>query len=208
MLFVSHNMAAVQQLCNRGIVLDQGTIGFIGDINGAIDHYVQGIKLVQKNNLADRKDRKGSQWLKFYKVSFFNDPGEEIKQIISGRDVIVRLFYTSDKVLNDANVLVSFNVRSPTGYLFTNLNSVDCGASILSVYSDGYFACKWPHFNLRSGTYDCTIFCSINGEIVDWMQSAFTLEVEDGDFYGSGKIISRDQGDILISHHWSSHRID
>jgi len=81
-LFVSHNMVAVQQLCNQGIVLDHGKIDFIGDISGAIYHYVQGIKLLQKNDLADRKDRKGSQWLKFYMVRFFDELGREIKQVL------------------------------------------------------------------------------------------------------------------------------
>jgi lipopolysaccharide transport system ATP-binding protein len=203
-LFVSHNMAAVQQLCNRGIVLNQGKIDFIGDIHGAIHHYIQSIDLAKKSNLIDRKDRKGSQWLKFYKVRLFDKSGKEIKQILSGQDIIVRLYYTSNKVLNNANVFVSFNVRNSMGYLLTNFSSVDCGTSLLSVYSDGFFACKWPHFNLRSGTYDCNLFCSINGEIVDWMQSAFDINVEDGDFYGSGKISDRSQGDVLISHEWFS----
>jgi lipopolysaccharide transport system ATP-binding protein len=207
-LFVSHNMAAVQQLCIRGILLDQGKIAFLGDITSAIHQYIQGIKQLQKNNLADRKDRKGSQWLKFYKVGFFNNFGVGINQVLSGQDIIVKMYYTSNKVLNNVNVLVSFNVRSATGYLLTNLNSVDCGMPLLSIYSDGYFACKWPHFNLKSGTYDCNLFCSINGEIVDWMQSAFTIDVEDGDFYGSGKIIGREQGDILISCGWTSHKVD
>ena len=35
--------------------------------------------------------------------------------------------------------------------------------------------------NFRSGSYDCALFCAVNGEIVDWLQSAFTIQVEDGD---------------------------
>ncbi|WP_291285037.1 ABC transporter ATP-binding protein [Flavobacterium sp.] len=38
-LFVSHNMAAVKQLCTRGIVLEQGMIKFQGNINEALDVY-------------------------------------------------------------------------------------------------------------------------------------------------------------------------
>lgn len=41
-LFVSHNMAAVRSLCNRGIVLKDGGIDYIGnEINDTINHYLK-----------------------------------------------------------------------------------------------------------------------------------------------------------------------
>ena len=39
-LFVSHNMAAVRRLCQRGIVLDNGIVHYSGDINNAIGYYL------------------------------------------------------------------------------------------------------------------------------------------------------------------------
>lgn len=39
-LFVSHNLAAVNTLCNRGIVLDKGKTVYNGDIKGAMDSYL------------------------------------------------------------------------------------------------------------------------------------------------------------------------
>ena len=41
-LFVSHNMAAVKSLCNRGIVLDKGFIAFDGKIENTILNYISG----------------------------------------------------------------------------------------------------------------------------------------------------------------------
>jgi len=203
-LFVSHNMAAVQQLCQGGMVLSHGQISFLGDAQGAIGHYIQNAKVSQPLCLADRKDRQGSQWLTFTKVALFDAAGNELVQVLSGQDVFVRFYYVSLKSLQNAKVNIAFNVRSNQGYLFTNLNSVDAGNEILDVYPSGFFRCAWPNFNLRSGSYDCALFCAINGEVVDWLQSAFTIEVEDGDFFNTGKLISREAGDILISHCWSS----
>ena len=40
-LFVSHNMGAVKNLCKRGIVLDQGQMAFDGGIEEAIDYYTE-----------------------------------------------------------------------------------------------------------------------------------------------------------------------
>jgi len=38
-LFVSHNMAAVKSLCNRGIVLEQGKVKFIGEMDEVLNVY-------------------------------------------------------------------------------------------------------------------------------------------------------------------------
>jgi len=48
-LFVSHNMAAVKSLCTRGIVLENGRVVFAGDIDGAIQKYLE-----DKNSTAHR----------------------------------------------------------------------------------------------------------------------------------------------------------
>jgi len=204
-LFVSHNMAAVQQLCQSGMVLNGGEVSFRGDIGSTISHYAQDVQTVQTVNLAERRDRTGSQWLKFIKVGFFDACGNEQRQVVSGQDVLIRFYYVSDKVMPDAQVNIAFNVRSSQGYLLANLNSHDVDTSIMNLYSTGYFQCLWPRFNLRSGSYDCALFCSVSGDIVDWLQSAFTIHVEDGDYFNTGKMISRDAGDILVSYSWSSH---
>ncbi|MGI4751459.1 MAG: ABC transporter ATP-binding protein [Janthinobacterium lividum] len=47
-LFVSHNMASVKQLCNSGIVLDKGKIGETGNIIKAIEYYKQ-LGIVKSN---------------------------------------------------------------------------------------------------------------------------------------------------------------
>jgi lipopolysaccharide transport system ATP-binding protein len=39
-LFVSHNMAAVKSLCTRGIVLENGSSVFSGDIGSVVDYYI------------------------------------------------------------------------------------------------------------------------------------------------------------------------
>ena len=39
-LFVSHNMAAVRSLCNRGVVLNNGLMEFSGSTEETVDHYL------------------------------------------------------------------------------------------------------------------------------------------------------------------------
>lgn len=40
-LFVSHNMAAVKSLCKSGVVMKNGSIEYIGDIESSVSHYLQ-----------------------------------------------------------------------------------------------------------------------------------------------------------------------
>src|SRR5207245_118000 len=81
--------------------------------------------------------------------------------VMSGQDIFVRLYYESEKEIQNALVFVSFNLRNNQGVLLTNMNSVDSGFSRLDIFRRGYFECRWPKFNLRCGDYDCNLFCSV-----------------------------------------------
>ena len=38
-LFVSHNLASVKSICNKGLVINNGCLDFIGNVNDAISSY-------------------------------------------------------------------------------------------------------------------------------------------------------------------------
>ncbi len=47
-LYVSHNMSTIKRLCNRCIVLDRGKVVFDGDVNDAVNIYLQNGKVEKK----------------------------------------------------------------------------------------------------------------------------------------------------------------
>ena len=55
-LYVSHNMNTIQQLCNRCIVLDKGKLVFDGDVDSAIAIYSK-IFEVERKSVYDLKNR-------------------------------------------------------------------------------------------------------------------------------------------------------
>ena len=59
-LFVSHNMASVRSLCNRGVVLKDGHVDFMGDTEEAINYYLQVYETNTSNNIIDN-----IQWKKY-----------------------------------------------------------------------------------------------------------------------------------------------
>src|SRR5678815_3700391 len=58
-VFVSHNMGLLQQLCERGIFLQQGTVHTDGTITEAVDAYLQTLERAISQDLSKRTDRKG-----------------------------------------------------------------------------------------------------------------------------------------------------
>src|SRR5207248_7249026 len=123
-LFVSHNMAAVQQLCTRGIVLQEGSVAFDGSVDAAVQRYLEQTHAGAAASLQDRADRRGSGRLRFTGVRFFDGDGNPVTVALSGRELRIRFDYEADPAIGRAAVNVAFNVRSPQQVLLTNLNTV------------------------------------------------------------------------------------
>lgn len=52
-LFVSHNMASIRNLCDRGIMLENGSVFFDGDVNDAIDRYLNEFSIEAHRSIKD-----------------------------------------------------------------------------------------------------------------------------------------------------------
>ena len=52
-LFVSHNMAAVRSLCQRGVVLENGEMVFESGVNDAVEYYIGNISLIEDKLITD-----------------------------------------------------------------------------------------------------------------------------------------------------------
>lgn len=55
-LFVSHNMGSIRQLCTRGVVLDKGSVAFDGGVFEAVDYYLATNAFVQTATHVDIED--------------------------------------------------------------------------------------------------------------------------------------------------------
>ena len=74
-LFVSHNMAAVKSLCNKGIVLDNGKVIYEGATDNAVEEYLK-----DSTNVASRKwnliQAPGSEFIKLLEAKVLNSKNE------------------------------------------------------------------------------------------------------------------------------------
>ena len=84
----------------------------------------QNVKTIQTVNLAERHDRKGSQWLNFTRVGLFDINGNEQTPSFYWSRFILRFYYMSEKVTRNVTVNVAINAEAVMGYMLTNLNSL------------------------------------------------------------------------------------
>lgn len=100
-LFVSHNMAAVKELCSRSLLLKNGIISCSGGTNDVLAEYMATpVNLNATDLLADYKIRRGNGEVRFNKIIINNgdsviDPSEETRMKFSGivlKDVPCILF--------------------------------------------------------------------------------------------------------------------
>jgi lipopolysaccharide transport system ATP-binding protein len=200
-LFVSHNMAAVESLCSTAYLLENGRLVESGATKTVIAAYLSAIPALCNTSLEHRTDREGNGRLRFTDIEFCSDEGVPTAAVQAGQTLLISVVYTStsDTV---KNVEISISIYTQNGQFMLQLNNEMVGADFESVPGVGRFSCRVEHFPLSPGQYPVTLFCRVNGIIADWVQEAALLTVEPGDFYGTGRLPPATHGGFLVPQKW------
>jgi len=201
-LFVSHNMVAITALCARGILLEQGRVTGDGPASAIVQQYLDSLETLSLEPLVDRPDRQGSGRLRFESFAVRNlTLGSGL--VRSGDDIEIAIAYRSaSPVLR--NVHVDMIVHGPFDEQLAQLSSTAQRGSIDEISGTGVFLCRVPRFPFEAGAYRITLFSTVEGDIADWVIHAATMEVEPGDYFGTGKMNAEGQGHFLIDHQWEA----
>ena len=200
-LFVSHNMAAMQNLCNNCVWLSNGRLKESGETNYIINKYLNNVSQSAFMDLNDRQDRQGNGSIRITEVVFKNNANERVTDFFSGQDVSIFLKYETAKPI-DGSILIALGFNDQNGVRIFNANNEHAGFQFNSFQERGSVVCKITNLPLTQGSYPVTLFLSVNGEVADWIQDAFILNVEDGDFFGTGKAMYKGQGNFLVKNEW------
>jgi len=200
-LFVSHNMAAIEGLCTGAQMLSNSRLVHSGNTADVIAAYLSSFQ-ISRTSLADRRDRKGDGDLIFTDVEFLSETGTPVEVIQSGRDMQFAVSYKSSKT-DLRNLEISIDLFAQSGQCMLILNSEMVGTNFDTIPPTGRFTCRIERFPLAPGQYYLTLFCRVNGAIADWVQQAALLIVEGGDFYGSGRLPPSSHGGFLVAQDWN-----
>ena len=198
-LFVSHSMASIQNLCDKCLYLKNGEMVTYGKTDDVIPVYLRASQEVQLLKLYDRTDRTGNGILKFTSFNLKNNKNENLVSAQCGDFLNFEVEVNANSKLS--NVIISLGIDDCMGQRVTHFSNevtnqvfekMETGKHLIDI--------NIPKFPLKSGEYTFTLFCTVNGDIADWIQEAGTFTVESGDFYRSGKLPPEGQGSIFIEH--------
>ncbi|MEI2740093.1 MAG: ABC transporter ATP-binding protein [Chitinophagaceae bacterium] len=201
-LFVSHNIAALRSLCQRGHVLQNGQSTYDGTISKAIDHYLHKDEQVYQSNCFDgRKDRQGNGNFRFRSVSFLNKDDRPVTMVSAGESLVLALEF-EQKINNDLPAVIRLAFEDLQGqHLFMCLTRSSY-SGVLRFPHKGIIKCIIPQLPLLPGRYKASLWCKINEIVEDQLEDAFYLDVVSGDFFGTGKLQPSDGGPLLVKHYW------
>jgi lipopolysaccharide transport system ATP-binding protein len=202
-LFVSHNMAAVEKLCRHGIVLDRGEIGYIGRQTDAITHYLKNVSGIV-SSLEKRIDRKGSGEVRVVAIEFRDTSGNLLEVVKCGQDIDIYFHF-------EANLSFSNSGRVTAGMVFkTELevpvfqqNNKLTAEQFGELPRSGAFVCRLTKLPLPPSTYKISYNISLDGTCLDNIINAATITVVEGDFFGTGVVPPISHGVCLVQGKWS-----
>lgn len=201
-IFVSHNMGSINQLCNRGVVLENGMVYFEGDISQTINTYLDNCQQEDAfNRLSNRDASEGGKKFRFTDAALVDvESGKEINSIISGRDVALKIKYdTAYKVGDKVDLGISFRAIDGT-VLFTCRSSVT--NTLVEISNNHTTTCVIPRFPLKPGKYYINLIAFRQNSLVDQVQEARSIHVEYSEFFPSGDVPAALKSGVLVDYKW------
>ncbi|NBD18847.1 MAG: ATP-binding cassette domain-containing protein [Cyanobacteria bacterium] len=204
-LFVSHNMAAVENLCQKGILLNSGQIITKGNSQDVINYYLQSIlpTLIANNNLKVQKNRRGNGKVKFTQFYVEDTYGNTVSSVKSGMDIILVFGFECSNNESPKNIDIGFSLHNKNDITLFVLYSSYVGQIFKTIPPEGEFRCFVPRLPLSAGSYRIGGRIISNYEESDWPKDGLGyLNVEVGDFYGTGSQGFSGNTDFLIDGQW------
>lgn len=114
-LFVSHNMAAVRSLCQKGVVLRDGMTDFIGTVDEAVNHYMESsTSQAEEQKLMTDCIQECKSFLRINEIQINNTP-YDLTSLNHGQEVLDVLIKgnTSDSIRCDIKLIIKKQDGTP-----------------------------------------------------------------------------------------------
>jgi lipopolysaccharide transport system ATP-binding protein len=203
-LFVSHNMAAIENLCKRAIWIDGGKIASDGPAKEVIAEYLATFKAAQAAGLdfQNIERRRGTGEVRFTSMEFLDGNHQPKNIICCGDSLTIRLNYLAEKNVLGAHF--GIEIFTDLGTLVASINTWSSGFEIPVVTpGEGTVDLHLSALNLMPSRYFISLWiASVGPKHYDKLDYCGTLDVETSDFYGSGRGMDRKYGVMLFPCHW------
>lgn len=197
-LFVSHNMAAVKNLCTRVIYLKHGIVQYTDTTEKAVNYYLADVKRNAEKEISIVDDRTGSGKLRISRVLGINSQNEATSTFLCGDDIKLKLIFENNpnytKIKGRVDIGINDNFDSRVAWLST---------SVIDDYldlSDNSLSFMIKRLPLVPGHYTLNLYCEIENDVSDWIENVYSFEIAESDFYSNGKKIPKGQGYLYLDY--------
>jgi lipopolysaccharide transport system ATP-binding protein len=205
-LFVSHNLAAVESFCTRGIVMDRGRVAFNGPCKDAIQFYLDGLRgnrVVAHEDVIDLETSAGrpdKYRPRLKQLKLYDGAGRPLGgNIAAGGSMKAEI--TVELEAPTASVDAELSFFTPSGERVCTAHSAyepDWSKDKLTGLK--VFTCEISSLPILPGEYKINVGLDIALQEADYVDDATRLTVLQADYYGTGIIPTK--GAFLLSNRW------
>jgi lipopolysaccharide transport system ATP-binding protein len=203
-LFVSHNMAAVENLCGRAILLNAGEVQADGDVKSLIQQYLSSFAGSgdAMSDLGGMDGRSGSGEVRFTAIEFRSPAGEPQPITRSGEPLTIRLHYRATETV--PNPSFGFRLYTEMGTLVTETSTWHHGIEIPKLTAgEGYLDLDIEALTLLAGRYQLSLWITgIPPLVYDGLEQSIHLDIETANIYRSGRQIDNRLGIVYFPQRW------
>lgn len=200
-LFVSHNMAAVDNLCDNGLVLIGGTIAYKGEISNAINFYLNTISNIDNQNIGQVKERQGQGNVQIVKIEIEDQYGNQNTSFPVGSKLLIRISYCAKEPVSNPRLIIG--VYDSMSSAITRFDTSIASGLLSLLPKNGQIICKTDNMNLAPGRYYLNIALFSNDIMEDYLMNIVYFDIMDSDYYGTGKTFETKMAKVFIKHNWS-----
>jgi lipopolysaccharide transport system ATP-binding protein len=198
-LFVSHNMSAIQTICQKTVWFDGGRVKEYGPTPEVVHRYLESAVSRGSVPLTDRTDRKGDGSVRLRSIRIESD--EQPTVISTTSRLRIAIEYASDRPLRHPRFLVTLSDQYGAGIYILDTSCTNELPDILP--SNGTVICETEPINLSRGRCCVDLAVYNGGLIADRVNDVTQFEIVAEHFYPSGYMPGRDRVVCVIRHKWS-----
>lgn len=201
-IFVSHNMMAINYLCDKVIYLKNGKVNSIGDADKIVSKYVRQSTKIEQGRRLNLTNRRGAGKVKVQKFWIEDGYHNRLDNPVTGKDCYFVIQFIKRGSKKSDNVDIGFDVKTLLGHNLTVNYLSYLGQEINKCPPKGLVRFKIRRLPLASGEYTVGFRITVNGLETDYLPNAYRLTVEEGDFYKIGIPITQRHSPIYLDGSW------